>query len=272
MNLSKSKWNPEKSWFDELFSLFLQSNEKIVASGKGAHKKSRNGQEFTGKVYVTNLRTAVIPNNGSEGAILNLPWGQVKIVESKNHFFYSTALFQSGDGSLVSIASTRSVIKSLKEMSDQKIQHIYEMEDSDLAFFEKEITSRCQTCMSLAIPPLTQCQDCLRNLVWPEALKSVIKLASKHSEFVPDFLSNGESSRGDLVTKDVAILTTACYCLGELDYVKEAEKWAESIMNGQLIEPSEFMDFPVLKRFGPHAENERLWNDARKLPAKLHGL
>jgi hypothetical protein len=267
-----NSWNRSTSWMDEmLHSFLLQSGEKEIASAKGAFKLSSNGEQVVGKVFVTNLRVAVIPLHKSEPVILNLAWNEVKLTQVKISFLYSAALFSKRDGSLISIASTRSLVKALVQMNKNKSDQLHEMETSNVFFSEKEIATRCEACTALAIPPLIQCKDCLRDLSWPSSMENIIKLASSHSNFLPYQLPSGEPSRGDLITKDVAILSAACQCLGEFEFVQEAERWAESIINGQPIHPSELMNFPVLKRFGPHSENERLWSDAKDLPRRLFG-
>jgi hypothetical protein len=266
-------FNPEKSEFDELMQLFLHSKEHVKAVGPGGYKVFPDREESWGKLYVTNLRIAVIPKDRSKRVIHNLMWEDVVSVQSKKHLHYSAALLTDRYAGLTSFGSVKkSIIKEIDLSFSQKSRQILKPDETTINFNEKAIATFCMGCSSQILPPITQCADCLRKIVWPESMMNVIALAANSTKYIPKILLNGEPSRGDLITKDVAILSAVCYCLGELDFVAEAERWAETFINSQAISPTDFADFPVLKRFGPHAENERLWNDARKLPAKLHGL
>lgn len=262
-------FNPLKSEFDELMQLFLHSEETITAVGPGGYKVYPNREESWGKLYVTNLRIAIIPKDKSKKVIQNLKWSDVIYIQSKKHLHYSAALFTDRNGTLTSIASVKkSAIKEIDSFF-YKRGRILEPEETTINFSEKAICTFCMDCSSQTLPPLTQCADCLRKIVWPDSMTKVMMLAANPTKYIPEIWLSGESSRGDLITKDVAILSAVCRCLGELDFLEDAERWAESIMNGHAISPSDFTDFPVLKRFGPHAENERLWNDARELPQRL---
>jgi hypothetical protein len=228
--------------------------------------------QYKGKVYVTNLRVAFIPDDPRVMPILNLPWASNSSIQVKSGLGGAVAVFESDDGSFSSIDSTKAIIRDIEELKARTSDQLTEIESTEVAFMP-DIRILCSGCATIiGKDNFKQCSFCLRNIVWPTAMTNVIRLAQDHEFYVPEVLENGKESGSYVLTSGTATLVMAAYCSGQADFVADAERLATAIINKKLVSPDDFGSLPVLKGMNlGHENNSNLWEAAKKLPQNLFG-
>lgn len=269
----KARFDPQRQPHDRKMANFMQGKEVLVSSGFGACRLFMFSPQYKGKVYVTNLRVAFIPDDEPVIPMLNLPWETNSSIQVKSGLGGAVAIFERNDGSFSGIDSTKAMIRDIEEWKARPSDQLTEIESTEVAFMP-DIKILCASCAKIiGKDKFQQCSFCLRNIVWPDIITNVIRLAQDHELYVPEFLANGNDSGSYVLTSGTATLVMAAQCSGQSDFIADAERLATAIINKQLISPDDFGPLPTLKGMNlGHENNSNLWEAAKKLPQNLFGL
>ena len=272
MGVFKAKFDPQRQPHDRKMANFMQGKEVVVSTGFGSCRLFMFSGQYKGKVYVTNLRVAFIPDDARVMPILNLPWVTNSSIQVKSGLGGAVAVFESNDGSFSSIDSTKAIIRDIEELKARTSDQLTEIESTEVAFMP-DIRVLCARCATIIKAGQTQrCSFCLRNIVWPAVMTNVIRLAQDHEFYVPEVLANGKDSGSYVLTSGMSTLVMAAHCSGQSDFVAEAERLATAIINKQLVSPDEFGSLPEIKGMSLGQENNsNLWEAAKLLPQNLFG-
>ena len=272
MGVFKARFDPQRQPHDRKMANFMQDKEVVVSTGFGSCRPSMFSGQYKGKVYVTNLRAAFIPDDPRVMPIINLPWSTNSSIKVKSGLGGAVAVFENNDGSFASIDSTKAIIRDVVEFKARTSAQLTEIDSTEVAFMP-DIRTICAACATIiGKDNFQQCSFCLRNIVWPSVMTNVIRLAKDHEFYVPEVLANGKDSGSYVLTSGTATLVMAAYCSGQSEFIADAERLATAIINKQLVSPDEFASLPALK--GMHTgqdNNSNLWEAAKKLPQNLFG-
>lgn len=244
----------------------LQTSEVVTSSGFGALLVPFSRGPWKGKVYVTTLRLAVVPDDPRLTPIWSTLWSDLTQVRIKKGLLGATAFVTVGEAAEIGVDSTKAIVGDVHRAWLHLRAVAPQLEWGRVAFLPT-VETRCAACSAQVPPGERRCGMCLRLLSWPPPLDSLAA-----PEVLPESFPDGTPTQRDAVAHGLAVYVTAAICTGDQEFVATASRLVAAIVGREPANPQSFGPLPRLRGLtGEQSDNEKFWQMVCRYPQRLAG-
>ena len=251
---------------DRRLASVLQESETVTSAGAGAILAPM-GKPQKGKVYITSVRLAFVPDDPRFTPVWSELWQDIEVVRVKKGFMGSTAFVTGLTGEL-GIDSTKTMATDI----EQAWAHMHatpRSKESAFAEYLPSVDIRCSGCGSQVRPASPRCGMCLRNIIWRAPLDVLSEALMNPDDFLPDAFPDGSSTQRNAIVPGLATLIATGECLEEYDFVSQATSLVNHIKERQPAAADTFGDLPIMRGAGDQESNGKFWDMCCRLPERL---
>lgn len=251
---------------DAIFQRALQGSEVVTSAGFGALLMPMM-RPMKGKVYVTSLRLAVVPDDQRIIPIWSRIWSDIDAVRVKKGFTGATAFVSLADDE-VGVDSTKSIAGDI-ERAWLHLRNVALTTERTSVEFLPSVDVRCSSCDAQVGPGSPTCKLCLRDIAWPSPLDVIAKAHVDPDGLLPARYPDGSDTQRGSIISGLGVFAAAGICTGELAFVQEITRLLQAMANGERVPASTFADMPAIRGIGDAASNAGFWDLARQTPSRL---
>ena len=251
---------------DRRLAKVLQANETVTSAGAGAILVPMMKPQ-RGKVYITSVRLAVVPDDPRFTPVWSELWQDIASVRVKKGFMGSTAFVTSLTGEL-GVDSTKAMVADI-ERAWAHMHATPRPKDSTFVDYLPSVDVRCGGCGSQVRPGSPRCGMCLRNVKWRDPIDTLSEAIVTPDAFMPEHFPDGTSTQRSAIVPGLATLVATAECLGEFDFTSRATSLIDHIKERQSAPADTFGDLPIMRGAGDQESNEKFWAMCCKLPERL---
>lgn len=251
---------------DRRLASALQSNETVTSAGAGALLVPMMRPQ-RGKVYITSVRLAVVPDDPRFTPVWSELWQDIHSVRTKKGFMGATA-FVTGLTSELGVDSTKTMVADI-ERAWAHMHATSPPTESAGAVFLPSVDVRCAGCNSQVRPGSPRCAMCLRRLMWRSPIDVLSHAITDPDSFLPAVYPDGSDTQRGAIVPGLATLIAAAECLEEYEFTDRAGLLVEHIKMRTPAPPETFGALPALRGAGDQDSNDNFWAMCCKLPERL---
>ena len=251
---------------DRRLASVLQRDETVTSAGAGALLLPMRRPE-RGKVYITSLRLAVVPDDPRVTKVWSEAWQRIELVRVKKGFVGATA-YVTVDAGELGVDSTKAMVADIERAWVHMRSNSPTVERRPPNFLPS-VEVRCGGCGQQIRPGVARCRMCLREISWPQPLDLLSQAVEDPEVLLPETFSDGQSTQRDAVFSGLATLTAAAKCSGEYPFVGQVANLLDHIRGRIAAPPEAFGSLPLMQGAGDPASNAKFWDLCCQVPGRL---
>ena len=267
MGVQRGSFQPDThGTHDKAIQQVLQGHEVVTSSGFGALLPPTM-RPLKGKIYVTTLRLAFVPDERSVTPVWCEPWNGLSQVRVKKGMMGATA-FVTVNGFELGVDSTKSIAGDIERAWLHLRNVPLHMETAQPTFLPS-IDVVCSGCGSQLRPGSASCGRCLRNARWPAPLDVLGRAGENPSALLPATFPDGSDTQREVIISGLSTFAVSANCTGEMTFIKQIALLVDAMKRRDPLPPNTFGEMPPLRGIGDIDTNRRFWDLARNTPRRL---
>jgi len=262
----RGNWTSSKVVHDQVLSRYLQKHELVSSAGYGASMGPYT-DSLKGKIFVTNLRVAFVPDANLTFPFEYMLWEDLREIEVKTSWTAAKLLLL-GPRSSMLLESTKAIVGDIQRAAALLKGTKAEREAAPVLLLQ-DISTKCEACRLAVTPGHLTCAGCARHMVWPDSLAPTMQLANRYDVLIPDQFPDGSPTQAAAITQAVATLAVAAACHGEQDFLDRVLLWVDALTERRSHAVADFGELPSMTGVGDESNNAMIWNYAAELPSRL---